>query len=489
MEEQIEITPPPASPRPDAVRGLFCNRTLNLRSLKAIGYDMDYTLIHYHVDEWEERAYAYIKERLVRDGWPVEDVQYRHDLVMRGLVLDLALGNVVKANRFGYVKKAFHGTRELDFDAQREAYSRDYVDLKESRWVFLNTFFSISEGCMYMQLVDLFDRGVIGEKGGPAEKMNYADLYYVVRRALDNAHAEGRLKGEIMQAPERFVDIDPDVPLALLDQKNAGKDLLLITNSEWSYTAAMLATCIDPFLPGDMTWRELFDISIVTARKPSFFTERGPAFEVVSDDGLLREHYGLLERGKVYVGGHAALVEASLGLKGSDILYIGDHLFTDVNISKNLHRWRTGLVLRELEDEVDAMNDFYAAQERLTDLMHEKVARERAFSTLRLALQRARMNYGPSSTMTAEEIEEEMSGIREKLSVLDAEIAPLAQQSAAMLNSHWGMLTRTGSDKSLLARQLENYADVYMARVGDFLKATPFAYLRSHRGSLPHDSL
>ena len=30
-------------------RGVFCNRTLNLRSIRAIGYDMDYTLVHYHV--------------------------------------------------------------------------------------------------------------------------------------------------------------------------------------------------------------------------------------------------------------------------------------------------------------------------------------------------------------------------------------------------------------------------------------------------------
>lgn len=30
-------------------RGIFCSRTLNLRSISAIGYDMDYTLIHYNV--------------------------------------------------------------------------------------------------------------------------------------------------------------------------------------------------------------------------------------------------------------------------------------------------------------------------------------------------------------------------------------------------------------------------------------------------------
>lgn len=30
-------------------RGIFCSRTLNLRSISAIGYDMDYTLMHYNV--------------------------------------------------------------------------------------------------------------------------------------------------------------------------------------------------------------------------------------------------------------------------------------------------------------------------------------------------------------------------------------------------------------------------------------------------------
>jgi hypothetical protein len=46
---------------------------------------------------------------------------------------------------------------------------------------------------------------------------------------------------------------------------------------------------------------------------------------------------------------------------------------------------------------------------------------------------------------------------------------------------------RSGNDKSLSARQVERYADVYTSRVSNFLAATPFAYLRADRGSLPHD--
>jgi len=70
---------------------------------------------------------------------------------------------------------------------------------------------------------------------------------------------------------------------------------------------------------------------------------------------------------------------------------------------------------------------------------------------------------------------------------MDAEIAPLARASTELTNSRWGLLTRAGNDKSHLARQVERYADVYTSRVSNFLHATPYVYLRSPRGSLPHD--
>lgn len=46
------------------------------------------------------------------------------------------------------------------------------------------------------------------------------------------------------------------------------------------------------------------------------------------------------------------MVEKSLGIHGDEILYIGDHIFTDVSQSKVHLRWRTALICRELEDEV-----------------------------------------------------------------------------------------------------------------------------------------
>jgi 5'-nucleotidase len=58
----------------ELVRGVFANRTLNLRSVAAIGYDMDYTLIHYRTDDWEGAAFEHAVNPGAKRGWPVEDL-------------------------------------------------------------------------------------------------------------------------------------------------------------------------------------------------------------------------------------------------------------------------------------------------------------------------------------------------------------------------------------------------------------------------------
>ena len=471
----------PLSPSPE--RGVFCNRTLNLRSIRAIGYDMDYTLIHYRVDAWESRAYEHARTRMLERKWPVQDLTFDPVSVSQGLTIDLELGNLVKANRFGYVIRAAHGTRMLDYDEMRRAYVRTAVDLGEPRWVFLNTLFSYSEACLYAQLVDLLDARKL------ESAMGYRELYAVVRSTLDSAHLEGQLKAEIVADPDRFVVPDPEAPLALLDQKNAGKKLLLITNSEWDYTRSMLSWAFDRFLPKGMRWRDLFDIVIVSSRKPSFFRDRNPLFEIVDEErGLLEPTWRGLEKGGVFFGGNAGLVEQHLRLSGDEILYVGDHLFGDVHVSKASLRWRTALILREMEDEIRALQEFRPTQEKLSAMMGEKERLEQEICRVRLTDQRRRRGYGPPpDDDPPDQIEQRLVDLRAQLAALDDRIAPLAKASGELVNSTWGPLMRAGNDKSLFARQVERYADVYTSQVSNFLWVTPFGFLRGERSSLPHD--
>jgi 5'-nucleotidase len=89
---------------------------------------------------------------LAAAGFPVEGLKFDETVAMRGLVVDVRLGSLLKVDRFGLVKRAMHGGRMLPPSEIRGVYGRDLVQLAQSaRWVFLNTLFSVSEGCMYMQ--------------------------------------------------------------------------------------------------------------------------------------------------------------------------------------------------------------------------------------------------------------------------------------------------------------------------------------------------
>jgi HAD superfamily 5'-nucleotidase-like hydrolase len=465
---------------PPLSRRVFANRTLNLGAIAAVGFDMDYTLIHYRVDEWERAAFEHAKGRILSRGWPVDGIEFSPSAFTLGLVIDRELGNVVKANRFGFVRRAAHGTRMLGFEEQRDAYSRVIVDLSEPRWYFMNTLFSLSEACLFANLVELVDAGKLPSGVG------YDEAFRAVRGSLDAAHMEGELKAEVTREPERFVVLDEEAALALLDLKNAGKKLYVITNSEWSYLQSMMSYSFDRYAGG--AWRALFDVVIVQARKPDFFTGNAPIFEIADERGMLRPNPGPLKSGGAYLGGNARLVEQLVGLPGESILYVGDHIYADVHVTKSLLRWRTALILRELEEEVDAIDGFRQKQAELDRLMTEKARLEWEYDELRVSLSRHDAGYGPALAVPVASVKRRMQELRRALDALDAEVAPLSRVASELVNARWGPPMRAGNDKSHLARQVERYADVYTSRVGNFLHATPFAYLRSPRGTLPHDA-
>lgn len=486
-EPQAVTSPLDEMSLPPLQRRVFCNRTLNMRSIEAVGCDMDYTLVHYNTERWELGAFEHAKQQLLSRGWPVQGLVFQPELACLGLVIDVELGNVVKANRFGHVRRACHGTRQLSFEERRAEYTTAPVDLSDSRWEFMNTLFSLSEACLFMLLVELLDQGKL-DGLGEGHLMSYRELYKQVKKALDATHIEGKLKAEIMAKPEEYVVLDPELPLALQDLRNSGKKLLLITNSEWVYTRAMMSYAFDRYLPPGTTWRDLFDLVVVQARKPAFFSSRNPVFKLVSEEGLLEPHIGKLELGEMYLGGDARLVEKSLGVEADDILYIGDHIFADVHVSKDLLRWRTALVVRELEEELEDTVRFREQQVQLEQWMTQKTLWEHQFSQIRLVLQRKKRGYGPALNVDTAELRAQMQALRTQLVALDEQIAPLAKRSGELFNAVWGPLMRCGSDKSHLARQIERYADVYTSRVSNLLRYTPFVYMRAPRGTLPHDT-
>lgn len=459
----------PSEPAPE--RGVFCNRTLNLRAVRTIGYDMDYTLVRYKVDEWEQAAFEHARGVLAEGGWPVEGVVFDAAAFTPGLVFDLALGNVCKATRFGYVVKAQHGAEPMSFEQLRTAYRESIVELSVDRFIFMNTLFELSRACLFAQLVELHDREPL-----PGVR-SYEALYTRIDEALTVTHTMGALKERILADPERFVELDPEVVSTLQEQRAAGKQLLLITNSDWAYTRPMMTWTFDRYCPDGTTWRDLFDIVIVSANKPRFFAHTDPIYRVVDEaDSLLQPHNGPLVPGAVYFGGNAGLVEQNLKSTGSQPLYVGDHLFGDVHVTKDVLRWRTALIASELETEIRHAIDFASTEAELASLMTAKSELEH---------RQARARLGRVTGASAGD--DDLDGVAAELAALDDQIAPLARAASDLGNPTWGPLMRAGYDKSLFARQVERYADIYTSRVSNLRAVTPYAYLRAARGSLPHD--
>ncbi|KAH9558337.1 hypothetical protein CY35_06G003500, partial [Sphagnum magellanicum] len=472
-------------------RGIFCSRTLNLRTITTIGYDMDYTLIHYNVKAWEGRAYEYGLKNLHLMGYPVHGLSFDNDLVIRGLILDKQKGNLVKADRFGQIKRAMHGTKMLSSHAISEIYGEELVNLRnDSRWEFLNTLFSISESVICMQMVERLDNGALPPELG---EVAYETLFQAVATSMLRAHVEGQLKAEVINDPDKFVERDAELPLALLDQKESGKTLLLITNSDYLYTEKMMAYAFDPYLPLGMNWRGLFDMVIVSARKPEFFQRFNPLYEIITKEGLMRACTEPT-RGGLYCGGSAFMVEKALGSQVGQTLYVGDHIYTDVSQSKVNLRWRTALICRELEREVKALIHGRSHRAKLIEMISKKELVSDVFNQLQLALQR-RNHAHPAQTLQAtyverKELVEEMHKLLSLMGRLDQKIAPMMEADGALFNQRWGYLSRAGLwDKSHLTRQIEKYADIYTSRVSNFCRYSPFMYFRSQTQILNQASL
>ena len=299
----------------------------------------------------------------------------------------------------------------MPFDEQREVYARVMVTLSERHYIFLNTLFSLSEACLYAQLVDLLDAQEL------PRVLGYEDIYRWVRDSIDQAHVEGQLKAEIVAHPERFVVQDNDCAMALLDQVHAGKKLLLITNSDWHYTRAMMAYVFDRCSAQVHDLARLVQLRHGRRPQARVFYATGAGVR----GGRRRrpaapQRATRMQEGGVYWGGDAALVEETLSLSGDEILYVGDHIYGDVNVSKT--RCCAGaqdLILRELEADLAAFEAFAPHQERLNALMTTKEQLETQISQLRLQLMRKKSAYGPALEINNAWLQDAISQVRSEV--------------------------------------------------------------------------
>ena len=67
-------------------------------------------------------------------------------------------------------------------------------------------------------MVERFDKGALPRQDF---SNSYTSLYKLVQKALFRTHVEGQLKGDIIQDPASYVELDPDMAKTLMDQRAA----------------------------------------------------------------------------------------------------------------------------------------------------------------------------------------------------------------------------------------------------------------------------
>ncbi len=465
---------------------VFVNRNLRLSKIRSIGFDLDHTLAHYDPVPVEELAFDLSKQKLAQSkNYPREilDLKYDPTFVIRGLVVDKKRGNLLKMDYFNFVSRGHHGIRELRSDERERAYRSSRIRLSHENYSSVDTLFHLPEVYLFLCVVALLERS--GQK-----RSDYTEVYNDVREMIDEAHRDGSLKSVITANLDRYIRLDTEMRTVLEEFRRGGKKLFLLTNSDWAYADALLRHLLQRGRGAPSHWSEIFDLVIVEAKKPSFFTANGPPEAVP-------EAVSLPNAIRIVRGANGSYLEKTLGAAGEETLYFGDHTYGDILLSKKALGWRTAMLVPELDREIRVTQDHAKDFDRLSRLSAERHHIEIDKAALGRELRRLTLLQGESDgtdpsrrgeiALRLQSIPEEIKHIEQRSLEMDPEIEELRNKIDRAYNPYWGSIFREGNESSRFGHQLKDFACLYTSRVSNFLHYPMNYYFQSPIGYMPHD--
>ncbi|GER49622.1 5' nucleotidase family protein [Striga asiatica] len=506
----------------DIGKKIFCNRSLNMRNIVAVGFDMDYTLAQYKPETFESLAYEGTVKKLVNDlGYPTELLEWSFDwtYMVRGLVLDKKRGNILKMDRHKYVKVAYHGFTELSKEEKVAAYGSRLIReaFDEPEYALIDTLFSLAEAYLFAQLVDFKDKN-------PGKiQADYSRMYKDVRAAVDLCHRDGTLKKMVAKDPKRYINEDSSIVPMLKMLRDSGRATFLVTNSLWDYTNIVMNFLCGPRSgdegSGDSSlsfdWLRYFDVIITGSAKPGFFHDENRAnlFQVEPESGMLLNTdngtpmpqvdaslrlplKSLDKSSQVFQGGNVGHLHKLLSIESSSqVLYVGDHIYGDILRSKKVldgtscntraasrklfladisivhvyhgnslyqaRSWRTMLVVPELEKEVELLWTLRDSRKKLQLLRNERDNIEDQIHHLKWSLRFDGVNF-----VNKEEIAAELDKFQSQL-----ELVRLSHQEAQR-ECH---------------QKVERFACLYTSQVSNLSLYSPDKYYRPGEDYMPHE--
>lgn len=460
---------------------IFTNRTLKMSRIKAIGFDMDYTLAQYNRAELDKLTMDLTLKALVEEfNYPKQILKIPHEenFAIRGLVIDRRLGNVLKMDKFHYVSLAYHGLKPLDSNERSDLYVTNRLNLQGNRYRSVDTLFELLETYLFAAVIECL------EEQGKIE--DYARIYNDIRHLVDRCHRDGSLKNEIRKDPKRYIEDDPRMIATLHQFREAGKRLFVVTNSEPDYTDFVLSWLFRNAQPFFKSWKHCFDLVGTDARKPSFFKEGQPV-EIFDDKDTL-----------FFRGGNLDFLESHLNIKGDQVLYVGDHIYGDILKSKHSTQWRTCIIVPELEFQIRAEKETRPYFQQLLDNSNrtKHVTMELHWHRSQLVdLHQFKMAEADDlDCQDLDQIDERIAQLdrcleqnHKDLSSLISESKELRRNISNTFNPYWGRLFKTGGQLSNFAEQIRDYACLYTSSVSNFNFYGAQAFFESMVSPMPHE--
>ena len=481
---------------------IFCNRELKLSGIKAVGFDMDYTLAQYKQPAFDKLAFDGAKEKLVHSfGYPaaVLEFEYDHNQWTRGLIIDTQRGNFLKIDRHKYVRVAYHGFDRVSSTTRKHLYSRTFnklISFSEKHFVNMDTLFQFVDAHLFACLIQLKDQGEHGEE---LDFKTYEEMYRNVRECVDLCHRDGVIKDEVHRDPEPYIVLDKGLIPMLERYREQGVKLFLLTNSLWEYTStAMNYLYHGKRVPDEQQkkneWLELFDLVIVGSCKPAYMLDPYlNLFRVRPEDGSLLNTDGVyeiealgengatkfLQQGKTFQGGNWLHLNAMLEIEaGEEILYVGDHLYSDVLRSKRTLGWRSAFIMPELEEEMRVYAENIELDKRIGALRQLRDE---------LGIYADQLRENPRLSRT--EVEESLQEIDREEHALKEKLQELAARWHGAFHPVWGAMFNAGYQDSRFAFYVNNYACLYTSRATNLGLASAARSFRTTMEALPHDKL
>lgn len=466
-----------------------------MSKITAVGFDMDYTLAEYHSDRFETLSATTALRKLVHKlhyPTPLLDIHYDHSYFIRGLVVDKQMGNIIKLDRHKYVKRAMHGFTHLSKTQRAAMYDSITTSgggYGEPRFAVLDAMFALPDAFLFSSVVAYKD-------AHPDQiTQSYAQIYNDVRTSVDMCHRDGSIKDEVAKHPQKYIQRNPDMVPMLRQLRRSGRKVFLLTNSLWNYTDTVMTYLYG--LENDGHWIDLFDVIITGSCKPAFLlNNRLPLYRVDPETGVLQNTEGVydetaeqyLSRGKCFQGGNYTHLHDLVGVpNGTHLLYVGDHIFSDVLRSKRTLGWRTMLIVPELEHEVNTLYhpETLELQSRIDDLREERDAVDEWVDRLEGLLV-------SSDTLSQEKrikAENELKEARRELEAMRMNVSGQVEMYHKRFHKVWGQLFKTGMQNSRFAEQVEDYACLYTSKVTNVGMVSPEIYWRAMNDLMPHDRL